>query len=67
MGAIPSTVVATGTITLPRAGNGVTITDTYGEEPETNSGCPFCHSMNPSGTGRDSDPFYSNTRNVENL
>ena len=64
LGAIGNPTIKTSTFTPPR---GALQTDTYGDPVDTNSGCPFCNSLNPKGNGRDSDPWVTNTRNVENL
>jgi DNA-directed RNA polymerase subunit RPC12/RpoP len=66
MGAIPAAAAKTGTISPP--GPGTPTTDNYADPVDTNSGCPFCNSMNPKAIGRGSkDPWVSNTKNIENL
>lgn len=66
MGAIGSPTAQTGTIVPPKPG--ISATDNYADPVDTNSGCPFCNSMNPRAIGRGSkDPWISNTKNVENL
>jgi len=66
LGAItPSGTQLSKTFTPP--GPGTSQTDKYFDVVDTNSGCPFCNSMNPRAVGRDSDPFTFNTKNVENL
>lgn len=65
LGAIGNPNIITATGTPP--GPGVLFTDTYGDPVDTKSGCPLCNSMNPTASGRDTDPFTFNTKNVENL
>jgi hypothetical protein len=64
LGAIGNPTIKTSTFTPP---GGASFTDTYGDPVDTNSGCPFCNSMNPKAKGRETDPFTFNTKNVENL
>lgn len=65
LGAIGNPTFTTKTINPPAPG--VSQSDTYGDPVDTNSGCPFCNSMNPKASGRDTDPFTFNTRNVSDL
>ena len=37
------------------------------EPSTTGAGCPFCHSMNPQGNGRNRDPFTAAKLSLENL
>src|SRR6266403_6309130 len=39
---------------------GASFTDQYADPVDTNSGCPFCNSMNPKGKGRSNNPFWTN-------
>ena len=65
MGAIGTPNFKTESGTPP--GPGVSFSDTFGDPVDTNSGCPFCNSMNPRGSGRDSDPWIKVSSNLENL
>lgn len=66
MGAIGTPTSKSGTVTPPNPG--ISVTDNYADPVDTNSGCPFCNSMNPRAIGRGSkDPWISNTKNIENL
>lgn len=65
LGAIGAPQIKTGSGTPPKPG--IAFTDTYGDPVDTRSGCPLCNSMNPKAKGRDSDPWTTNSKNVENL
>jgi hypothetical protein len=66
MGAIGSPTPKSATVSPPSPG--VSSTDQFADPVDTNSGCPFCNSMNPKAIGRGSkDPWISNTKNIENL
>lgn len=78
MGAIPNPTITTGSITDSQIGNIrnppippyralAAFSDSYGDPVDSNSGCPFCNSMNPKGLGRDTDPFFANVKNIENF
>lgn len=65
LGAIGSPTIKTGSGKPPDPG--ISFSDTYGDPVDTKSGCPFCNSLNPEASGRSSDPWTTNSRNVENL
>ncbi len=66
MGAIPegSATQLTSTFTPPR---GAAQTDQYADPVDTNSGCPFCNTMNPQATGRGMTGFERFRSSLENL
>lgn len=65
MGAIPDPTPATGSGTPP--GPGVAFTDSYADPVDTNSGCPFCNSLNPKAADRGQTGFERPKINLENL
>lgn len=54
--------LTTETITPP--GPGIAMSDTFADPIDTNSGCPFCNSMNPQGKRRDA--LFGTGVNLEN-
>lgn len=67
MGAIPSGGASQlmGSGTPP--GPGIAFTDTYADPIDTNSGCPFCNTMNPQAKGRGRTGFESPRASIENF
>lgn len=65
LGAIPNPTFVTDQGTPPKPG--IPFSDTHGDPVDTRSGCPFCNSLNSRADGRYSDPWTTNTKNVENL
>lgn len=51
---------------VPRA-PGIPFTDQYAESVDTNSGCPFCNSLNPFAVGRGRTGFERPKKSLENL
>jgi hypothetical protein len=66
MGAIPEGSATPLSSTFTPTG-GVAETDTYADPVDTNSGCPFCNSMNPRATGRGKNGFDRFRSSLENL
>lgn len=54
-GAISSFTPVSKTVSPPAPG--VSFTDQYADPQDTNSGCPFCNSMNPQAIGRGETGF----------
>lgn len=65
LGAIGAPTLSSDAVSPPDPG--IDYTEYFGDPVDTNSGCPLCNSMNPKGSGRNSDPWTTNSRNVSNF
>lgn len=63
LGAIGAPQAKTGTVNPPKPG--ISFVDNYADVSDTNSGCPFCNSLNPQGRLR--EKRFGSGINVENL